>query len=65
VDALDSVKSWMRFFGWTNDGGPGGEKLSDTNAVIAQHGDIVWIADVEQAIERSERAKIVAEIELR
>lgn len=34
---LDRVKSWMSFFGWTADGGPGSVLLGAQGELIAVH----------------------------
>ena len=63
--ALDDVKRWMKFMGWTNDGGPGAVKLAYGGTVIARHGDKMWTEDVEEACAKAERQHIIAEIERR
>lgn len=62
---LNKVKSWMRFMGWTQDGGPGAVKLAYGGTVVARHGDATWIADTEEACANVEREAIIAEIERR
>lgn len=49
MDALDDVKSYMHFWGWSQQGGPGAIKLDDAGNIIGRHGDAVWIADVDAA----------------
>lgn len=61
---LNRVKSWMRSFGWSNDGGPGSVKRIE-GSPCAYHGDATWIADMEEACRRAERDAIVEEIERR
>ena len=46
---LREVKSYMSFWGWTHDGGPGAVKLDANKKPIAYHGDATWIADIEKA----------------
>lgn len=65
MGALSEVQSWMAFFGWTDRGNPGSVKHDAYGKTIAEHGDITWIADVEDACARVERAKIIAEVERR
>jgi hypothetical protein len=52
---LREVKSWMSFWGWTNDGGPGAMKFDADNKIIAYHGDAMWVADVEEASAKIDR----------
>lgn len=50
MDTLDEVKSYMRWYGWTDGGNPGSVKVnSDTSKIIARYGDETWIADVGRA----------------
>lgn len=68
MDALRDVKSWMSFYGWTCDGGPGAVKLDTELKTIGRHGDALWIEDVDKAIDAldRERAKeAMAELERR
>lgn len=65
VPALEEVKSWMGFMGWTDGGQPGSVKKDAAGQRIAGHGDGTWVRDVEDACERTERAAIVREIERR
>ena len=65
MKVLDEVQSWMNFMGWSDGGNPGSVKRGDTSQIIARHGDSVWIADVQEAIEKTERAAAVAELERR
>jgi len=55
--ALDDVKSWMRFYGWTNGGGHGAVKLNARSQTIGCHGDAVWIKDVDEAIDAVDRVR--------
>lgn len=49
MSALADVKSYMHFWGWSMQGGPGAIKLDVDGTIIGRHGDAVWIADVENA----------------
>jgi hypothetical protein len=49
MSALDDVKSYMEFWGWTNGGNPGSVKNDSRGNVIATHGDKIWSSDVENA----------------
>lgn len=49
MTALDDVKEYMEFWGWTNGGNPGSVKKDSRGQVIAIHGDKNWAADVENA----------------
>lgn len=60
--ALEKVKSWMTFFGWTNGGSPGAVKTEYGGTVVARYGDANWIKDAEEASAKVERAALVAEI---
>jgi hypothetical protein len=63
--ALDSVKSWMNFWGWSEGGGPGAVKRDIAGEAIAVHGDATWLKDVELASEKVERQAVIAELERR
>lgn len=63
--ALEAVKSWMKFFGWTNDGAPGAVKTVYGGTVVAHYGDETWIKDVQEAIDKAERQRLISEIEHR
>jgi len=65
MSILDDVKKWMNFFGWTDGGQPGSVKKNDVGKIIAHHGDATWIEDVQDAIDRKERANARAELERR
>lgn len=59
MSRLDEVKSWMRWFGWTNLGAPGSIKLdADKVPTGAVHGDATWQADVEEALRLEETAAL-------
>lgn len=62
---LSKVMSWMRFFGWTGDGGPGSVKHNADDHTIARHGDATWVKDVEDACTRADREVIIEELERR
>jgi hypothetical protein len=62
---LDDVKSWMGFMGWSDGGSPGSLKRGTDGNVIASYGGKQWLADVEEAIEKTDRAAAVAELERR
>lgn len=49
MSILSEVKSWMRFWGWTERGGPGAVKRDAAGRAIARHGDETWHADVDLA----------------
>lgn len=49
MSALDDVKGYMEFWGWTNGGSPGSVKRDSRDQIIARHGDAIWAADVENA----------------
>lgn len=53
--ALDDVKSYMEFWGWTDGGGPGSVKYDYERRVCARYGGAQWIADVERACETLKR----------
>lgn len=55
MNTLADVKSYMEFWGWTQQGGPGAVKLDDEFRTIGRHGDAVWIADVDKAIATLQR----------
>lgn len=65
MTALDDVKKWMWFIGWTDGGAPGAVKHDADGTVVARAGDITWVTDIEECCAKSERAMIVAEIERR
>lgn len=65
MQILDDVKSWMGFMGWTDGGSPGSVKRDAEGKTVAKAGDNTWVADVEEAIEKAERQRIVAELERR
>jgi hypothetical protein len=51
VSRLAEVKKWMRWFGWTNLGGPGSTKIeADGRPSGAVHGDTTWQRDIEEAL---------------
>lgn len=52
---LDRVKSWMSFFGWTANGGPGSVLLGANGELVAVHGSAKWERDVMAACIRDER----------
>jgi len=54
---LSEVKSWMRFWGWTEQGGPGAVKKDVAGRPIAAHGDATWNADVDLAEQKAYAAK--------
>ncbi|MEZ2410591.1 hypothetical protein AB6806_27720 [Bosea sp. RCC_152_1] len=54
---IDETKSWMRWWGWTNDGGPGAIKIDADEQPIAYHGDPTWHADVDKAYELARVAR--------
>lgn len=43
---LAEVKSWMTFWGWTDEGGPGAVKQDVAGRTVARHGDDTWNADL-------------------
>jgi hypothetical protein len=45
----------MKFYGWTNDGGPGSVKRDEQGRTVAWHRDGTWKADVQKAIDVEER----------
>ena len=49
MDTLREVKSYMNFWGWTDQGNPGSVKKDVDGKVIAHHGDATWISDVDRA----------------
>jgi hypothetical protein len=49
MNALDEVKSYMEFWGWSNGGGPGSVKRDADGMIIAEHGGAEWIKDVDEA----------------
>lgn len=49
MSALDDVKGYMEFWGWTDGGNPGSVKKDEHGNVIARHGDRHWVADVDNA----------------
>ena len=55
MSALDDVKSYMDFWGWTDGGNPGSVKYDAERRVIARYGGSQWIADVERACETLKR----------
>ena len=55
MSALDDVKSYMDFWGWTDGGGPGSVKYDDERRVIARYGEKQWRDDVERACAVIER----------
>jgi hypothetical protein len=57
VSDLDETKSWMRWWGWTNDGGPGAVKIDADKRIIARHHDETWHADVEKAYQLARRTR--------
>lgn len=63
--AIEEIKSWMRFLGWSKDGGPGAEKIDADGKRVGQHGDAVWIKDVDHATAMIEQRRILDEIERR
>ena len=52
---LDRVKSWMSFFGWTNEGGPGSVLRTGDGTLVAVHGSAKWERDVMSACVKDER----------
>lgn len=57
MSILSEVKSWMRFWGWTEQGGPGAVKQDIAGRAIARHGDQTWNADVDLAEKKAYAAK--------
>lgn len=55
MDTLREVKSYMEWWGWSNGGSPGSVKRDVDDKVVAQHGDAVWIADVDKACDTIKR----------
>lgn len=53
--SLSEVKSWMTWWGWTHGGSPGSVRLDVDRFVIARHGDQIWQADVQAAVDGSTR----------
>jgi hypothetical protein len=51
---LAEVKSWMRWWGWSETDGAM-LKRDRNGQVIAHRGDAVWEADMDKAIELDER----------
>lgn len=49
MSALNDVKGYMDFWGWSDGGNPGSKKTDEAGRVIAKHGDATWIADVQKA----------------
>lgn len=49
MNALNDVKGYMEFWGWSDGGGPGSVKRDDGGRMIAKHGDAQWQTDVEMA----------------
>lgn len=52
MSSLADVQIEMLRLGWIDGGGPGSVKLDDDAKVIGKHGDALWIADMQKAIER-------------
>lgn len=61
MDTLREVKSYMDFWGWTNGGNPGAVKHDLEGHVIASHGDLIWVQDVEKACDTIKRLAELAE----
>lgn len=57
MNALADVKSYLSFWGWTDDGNPGSVKIDADQKVIARHGDAEWIADVDKALATLDRLR--------
>jgi hypothetical protein len=55
MNALQDVKGWMSWWGWTNDGEPGSVKKDADGNVIGRHGDPLWQRDVEYACYKSQK----------
>lgn len=55
MDTLREVKSYMSFWGWTNDGNPGSIKKDVDGKTIAHYGDPAWIEDVDKACDTIKR----------
>lgn len=55
MDTLREVKSYMEFWGWTNGGNPGSVKHGVDGKIIACHGDMTWIEDVQKACDTIKR----------
>lgn len=49
LTALDDVKGYMEFWGWSAGGAPGSVKQDDDGRIIALYGDAQWVADVQRA----------------
>lgn len=54
MSRLDEVKSWMRWYGWSETNGAMLKRDRDGN-VIAHRGDAVWEADIDVATAIEER----------
>lgn len=55
MDTLREVKSYMSWWGWSDGGNPGSVKRDADNKIIAHHGDMTWIVDVERACDTLKR----------
>lgn len=55
MSALNDVKSYMEFWGWTDGGSPGSVKHGIKGQVIARHGDAHWVVDVKNACNTLQR----------
>lgn len=55
MSTVESVKSWMQFWGWDDGGKPGSLKRDIHGAVVARAGDADWEKDLEKAIQYSRR----------
>lgn len=65
MDTLREVKSWMNWWGWTDGGNPGSVKKDADGKIIAHHGDMTWIDDVQEACDTIERLAVREEIDRR
>jgi hypothetical protein len=55
MNALNDVKSYMEFWGWTNGGNPGSIKHDVEKKIVAYYGDATWIDDVQRACDTLKR----------
>jgi hypothetical protein len=65
VNTIQKVWRWMSFLGWSEEGRPGSRKTDGAGKIVAHHGDITWVSDVEDACARIERQAIRDELEKR
>jgi hypothetical protein len=57
---LREVKSWMKWWGWSETDGAMLIKRDADNIVIAHRGDAVWEFDLDKAIDLSDRYRMAA-----